>query len=209
VTGGLLAAVRGHQRAGRRSCGCSSRERASGQRHDGADGSCDGGTFFILTLYQQQVLGYSAIQSGLSQVPLAVVLIALAGAAGPLVARFGLKPALTVGLTVFARGIAWLAQITTHRGYLATVLGPSLLMGAGLALAFVALTDASARGVDERAHHTAPTSCKEKRRLELLPGRLPLVLGRVRAIRWRVAVASGPVRSRLGVGRTERALAPR
>jgi MFS family permease len=107
------------------------------------------GMFFILTLYQQQVLGYSAIQSGLSQVPLAVVLMGLAGAAGPLVARFGVRPALTVGLTLFAGGIAWLAQITTHGGYLATVLGPSLLIGAGLALAFVALTDASARGVDE------------------------------------------------------------
>ena len=113
------------------------------------------GMFFILTLYQQQVLGYSAIQSGLSQVPLAVVLIGLAGAAGPFVARFGLKPALTVGLTLFAGGIAWLAQITTHGGYLATVLGPSLLIGAGLALAFVALTDASARDVDEDHQGTA------------------------------------------------------
>jgi EmrB/QacA subfamily drug resistance transporter len=113
------------------------------------------GLFFILTLYQQQVRGYSAIQAGLAQVPLGIVLIGVAGAAGPLVARIGPKPVLTAGLTLFAAGIAWLAQITTHGSYLATVLGPSLIIGAGLGLAFVALTDASARGVHENNQGTA------------------------------------------------------
>jgi MFS family permease len=113
------------------------------------------GMFFILTLYQQQVQGYSAIQAGLAQVPLGAVLIGLAGAAGPIVERLGVKATLTVGLTLFAGGIAWLAQITAHGGYLADVLGPSLVIGAGLALAFVALTVASASGVDENHHGIA------------------------------------------------------
>ena len=113
------------------------------------------GMFFILTLFQQQVQGYSAIQAGLAQVPLGLVLIGLAGAAGPIVARIGVKPTLITGLALFAGGIGWLAQITVHGSYLATVLGPSLIIGAGLALAFVALTVASSSGVDEDNHGTA------------------------------------------------------
>ncbi|WP_445149530.1 MFS transporter [Baekduia sp. Peel2402] len=113
------------------------------------------GMFFVLTLYQQQVQGYSAIEAGLAQVPLGVVLIGLAGAAGPLVQRFGVKPILLAGLVLFAGGIAWLAQITAEGGYLTEVLGPSVVIGAGLALAFVALTVASASGVAEANHGTA------------------------------------------------------
>jgi MFS family permease len=113
------------------------------------------GMFFVLTLYQQQVQGYSAIQAGLAQVRLGVVLIGIAGAAGPVVERFGVKHTLTVGLTLFAGGVGWLAQITEHGGYLADVLGPSLVIGAGLALAFVALTVASASGIDEDHHGVA------------------------------------------------------
>jgi MFS family permease len=113
------------------------------------------GMFFFLTLYQQQVRGYSAIQAGVAQVPLGLVLIGLAGAAGPIIERLGVKRTLTIGLTLFAGGIAWLAQITVHSSYLAGVLGPSLIIGAGLALAFVALTVASSTGVDEDHHGTA------------------------------------------------------
>jgi MFS family permease len=113
------------------------------------------GMFFVLTLYQQQVQGYSAIQAGLAQVPLGLVLIGIAGAAGPVVERVGAKPTLTVGLTLFAGGIAWLAQITAQGSYLADVLGPSLVIGAGLALAFVALTVASSSGVNEDHHGIA------------------------------------------------------
>ena len=90
------------------------------------------GMFFILTLYQQQVQGYSAVQAGLAQVPLGVVLIGLAGAAGPLVERIGVKPTLLAGLALFAGGIAWLSQITADGSYLTDVLGPSLVIGAGL-----------------------------------------------------------------------------
>src|SRR3954451_5076946 len=113
------------------------------------------GMFFILTLYQQQVQGYSAIQAGLAQVPLGLVLIGLAGVAGPLTERVGVKPTLVAGLTLFAGGIAWLGQITTDGSYLVDVLGPSLVIGAGLAFAFVALTVASSSGVDEANHGTA------------------------------------------------------
>ena len=113
------------------------------------------GLFFTLTLYQQQVQHYTALKAGLAQVPLGLILIALAGAAGPIVDRIGVKPTLLAGLTLFAGGIAWLSQITAHGSYLADVLGPTLIIGAGLGLAFVALTVASATGVHEDHHGTA------------------------------------------------------
>jgi len=114
-------------------------------------GAAMGGMFFTLTLYQQQVQHYTALKAGLAQVPLGLILIALAGAAGPIVDRIGVKATLLAGLTLFA----WLSQITAHGSYLADVLGPTLIIGAGLGLAFVALTVASATGVHEDHHGTA------------------------------------------------------
>ena len=113
------------------------------------------GMFFTLTLYQQQVQHYTALKAGLAQVPLGLILIALAGAAGPIVDRIGVKATLLTGLSMFAGGIAWLSQITARGSYLADVLGPTLIIGAGLGLAFVALTVASATGVHEDHHGTA------------------------------------------------------
>jgi len=71
------------------------------------------------------------------------------------VERVGVKPALTVGLTLFAGGIAWLAQITARGSHLGDVLGSSLIVGGGPAFTFVALTVASSSGVDEANHCTA------------------------------------------------------
>ena len=102
--------------------------------------------FFVLSLYEQQVLRYSALQAGLSQLPLAVTIIAAAGLASRLVSRTGLKPALLAGLVLFAAGLTWLAQVTDTSSFTAGILGPSLLIGAGLGLAFVALTIGSMTG---------------------------------------------------------------
>jgi thioredoxin reductase len=106
--------------------------------------------FFVLSLYEQQVLHYSALQAGLSQLPLAVTIIAAAGLASRMVSRAGLKPALLTGLVLFAAGLAWLAQVTDTSSFTAGILGPSLLIGAGLGLAFVALTIGSMTGTAPR-----------------------------------------------------------
>jgi EmrB/QacA subfamily drug resistance transporter len=103
--------------------------------------------FFILSLYEQQVLGYSALQAGLSQLPLAVTTIAAAGIAARLVSQAGIKTTLVAGLAVFAGGLAWLAQVTATSSFAAGILGPSLLVGAGLGLAFVSLTIGAVTGV--------------------------------------------------------------
>ena len=103
--------------------------------------------FFILSLYEQQVLDYSALKAGLSQLPLAVTTIAAAGAASRLVTRAGVKATLVGGLALFAAGLAWLAQVTVATSFTAGILGPSLLVGVGLGLAFVSLTIGAVSGV--------------------------------------------------------------
>ena len=102
--------------------------------------------FFVLSLYEQQVLRYSALDAGLSQLPLAVTIVAAAGLASRATSRAGLKPTLLAGLVLFAAGLAWLAQATDTSTFTAGILGPSLLIGAGLGLSFVALTIGSVTG---------------------------------------------------------------
>ena len=60
--------------------------------------------FFFISLYMQQVLGYSALEAGLAYLPLAVGIIITAGASAGLVTRFGFKPVLVAGLFVTAGG---------------------------------------------------------------------------------------------------------
>lgn len=103
--------------------------------------------FFVLSLYEQQVLGYTALRAGLSQLPLAVTTIAAAGVASCFVARAGVRAALAAGLALFAAGLGWLAQVTATSSFTAGIPGPLLLVGAGLGLAFVSLTVGAGGGV--------------------------------------------------------------
>jgi EmrB/QacA subfamily drug resistance transporter len=111
--------------------------------------------FYFLSLYMQKVLGYSAITTGLAQLPLAVGIIIAAGLASPLVAKFGRRKVLIAGLAMFAGGIVWLAQVPVHAGYLADLLGPSLLIALGLGLAFVPITILAETGVAEHEYGLA------------------------------------------------------
>ena len=105
------------------------------------------GLFFVLNLYLQEILGYSAIRAGLSSLPLGLMLISAAGAAGPLLERIGTKAVLISGLGMFTVGLAWLAQIPIHASYVSDILLPSLPIGAGLGLIFVTITSESVAGV--------------------------------------------------------------
>jgi MFS family permease len=108
------------------------------------------GLFFVLVLYTQQQLGWSALKSGLSQLPMGLVLMTVAGIAGPLTGRVGAKPVLVGGLALFTAGLAWYSQIPAHGSYLTDLLGPSIVVAVGLGLAFVALTVASVGGVEDQ-----------------------------------------------------------
>ncbi len=107
------------------------------------------GLFFVTNLYLQEVLGYSAIHAGLTQLPLGLILMTAAGAAGTLVERIGTKPVMLSGLGLFAVGLAWFSRIPVHGSYVPHILLPSLPIGAGLGLIFVAITSESVAGIHE------------------------------------------------------------
>ncbi|TDD95645.1 MFS transporter [Actinomadura rubrisoli] len=102
--------------------------------------------FFVMTIYLQQVLGYGPIKAGLSQLPVAVSMALGAGAGSQLVTRFGARAPLAGGLAITSAGLAWFAQLSAPGGYVADVLGPSIVMGIGGGIAFVAVTIAATAG---------------------------------------------------------------
>jgi EmrB/QacA subfamily drug resistance transporter len=106
--------------------------------------------FFFISLYMQQVLGYSAIHAGLSYLPLALMIIVAAGLGSALVTRFGFKPILAAGMLFVAAGLAWFSQVTVGGGFLTDILGPSLLAAIGLGFGFVTSTIAAVSGVEPR-----------------------------------------------------------
>jgi EmrB/QacA subfamily drug resistance transporter len=105
--------------------------------------------FFFITLYMQQVLGYSAIHAGLSYLPLALMIIAASGIASQLVTRIGFKPVLAAGMVLISVALLWFSQISVGGGFTTDILGPSLLAATGLGFAFVTTTIAAVAGVRE------------------------------------------------------------
>ena len=102
--------------------------------------------FFFLTLYTQKVLGYSAVESGLAQLPIAVTIAASATVAPRLVAHVGAKAALVAGLALASVGLAWFAALPADGTFLANVLGPSLVVGVGEGVVWVASMVAATSG---------------------------------------------------------------
>jgi EmrB/QacA subfamily drug resistance transporter len=106
--------------------------------------------FFFISLYMQQVLGYSAIHAGLSYLPLALMIIVAAGVASQLTTRIGFKPVLAAGMVFIGAGLIWFSQVSVGGSFAVDILGPSLLAAIGLGLAFVSSTIAAVSGVPDR-----------------------------------------------------------
>jgi MFS family permease len=106
--------------------------------------------FYFISLYMQQVLGYSPIHAGLSYLPLALTIIVAAGLGGQLVTRFGFKPILAAGMLFVAFGLTWFSRVSVGGGFIGDILGPSLLAAIGLGFGFVTSTIAAVSGVKER-----------------------------------------------------------
>jgi EmrB/QacA subfamily drug resistance transporter len=106
--------------------------------------------FFFISLYMQQVLGYSPIHAGLSYLPLALTIVVAAGLGGQLVTRFGFKPILAAGMLFVAVGLAWFSNVSVAGSFVGDILGPSMLAAIGLGLGFVTSTIAGVSGVQER-----------------------------------------------------------
>jgi EmrB/QacA subfamily drug resistance transporter len=106
--------------------------------------------FYFISLYMQQVLGYSPIKAGLSYLPLAISIILSAGIAPGLVTKVGFKPILATGMGLIALGLLWFTQISVDGSFLGDILGPSLLAAVGLGFAFVPVTIAAVSGIEDR-----------------------------------------------------------
>jgi EmrB/QacA subfamily drug resistance transporter len=105
------------------------------------------GMYFFLSLYLQQVNGYSPLKAGLAFLPAGLATMAGALNAARLVARIGPRRQLVTGLLMAAAGLAWMSTVSAHAGYFAHVFGPVLLVGVGLGLSFVPMTMAGTSGV--------------------------------------------------------------
>jgi hypothetical protein len=145
--------------------------------------------FFFISLYMQQVLGYSPIHAGLSYLPLAVTIIFAAGLGGQLVTRFGFKPILAAGMLFVSGGLVWFGGVSAGGGFVNDILGPSLLAAIGLGFGFVTSTIAAVSGVRQREQGLASGLINTSQQIG---GALGLaVLSTIATTRTHDALASG------------------
>ena len=103
--------------------------------------------FFLLTLYMQQVLHYSALKTGVAYIALTLTIIAFSGVAQALVTRLGVRRVLSTGMVVSAIGLVLYAQLPVDGHYFWDLFPAFLLSGIGLALAFVPMSIGALTGV--------------------------------------------------------------
>ena len=110
-------------------------------------GAASFGMWFFLSLYLQQVLGYSPIRAGLAFLPMTLCIVVGSTLASRAVTRVGPKPLLVVGMIAQAIGLLVFTDLAVGGTYLGDVLAPSLLVAIGIGLAFVPVTIAAVSGV--------------------------------------------------------------
>ena len=108
------------------------------------------GMFFFLTLFVQNILGFSPLGAGLAFLPVSVIIAVGAGIASQLLPRWGPKPFMVVGAILAAVGLAWLTMTDIDSTYLGSILGPMLVFGLGMGMQFVSLTLMAVSGVAPR-----------------------------------------------------------
>ncbi|MFC9271627.1 MFS transporter, partial [Streptomyces zhihengii] len=98
------------------------------------------GMFFFLTLFVQNVLGFSPIQAGVAFLPVSAVIAIGAGLASQLLPRYGPKPFMVTGALLAAAGLGWLTMTDVDSTYAGSILGPMLVFSLGMGMLFVSLT---------------------------------------------------------------------
>ena len=98
------------------------------------------GMFFFLTLFVQNVWGYSALKTGISYLPMVAVIMVASAAASQLVNRIGARPLMITGSVLGTGGMIWLSRVTEHSTYAGGLLGPMMLTAAGMGLLFVPIS---------------------------------------------------------------------
>jgi EmrB/QacA subfamily drug resistance transporter len=103
--------------------------------------------FFLLTLYMQQVLHYSALKTGVAYIGLTLTTIALSAVSQALVTRLGVRKVLPVGLALAAVALVLYAQLPVHGHYVRNLLPGFIISGLGLAFAFIPMSIGALTGV--------------------------------------------------------------
>jgi MFS family permease len=108
------------------------------------------GMFFLLSLYMQQVLGFSALRTGVGYLAVALTAVAASGVAQALVTRLGVKPVLATGLSLLAAGLIFFTQVSVDGSYVSDLLPGFLLVGVGLGFSFVPVSIAALAGATDK-----------------------------------------------------------
>jgi EmrB/QacA subfamily drug resistance transporter len=103
--------------------------------------------FLMLTLYMQQVLGYSAMKTGVAYLAVAGTAIIWSAVAAQLVTRVGVKPVLAAGMAFLTAGLVLFTQVPVDGSYVSDLLPGFLLLGVGIGFAFVPISIAALAGV--------------------------------------------------------------
>src|SRR6266508_3476699 len=103
--------------------------------------------FFFLTLYMQNVLGYSPIQTGVAYLPLTFATVIAAGISSQLLSRIGTRAVIVAGSLLAAGGVYWLSRIPVDGSYLSDLLPGMILVAIGTGPVFVGVTTAANAGV--------------------------------------------------------------
>jgi EmrB/QacA subfamily drug resistance transporter len=98
------------------------------------------GVFFFLTLFVQDVWGYSPLRAGAAFLPLTAGVLVTSVVSTRLVARTGTRPLLLAGTVISSGGLYWMSRLAEHGTFLGGLLGPLLITGAGLGLLFVPMS---------------------------------------------------------------------
>jgi EmrB/QacA subfamily drug resistance transporter len=98
------------------------------------------GMFFFLTLFVQNVWGYSALKTGLAYLPMIGTVMLASGIASQLINRIGARPLMIAGTAIATGGLFWLSRITESSHYASGLLGPMMVTALGMGLTFVPLS---------------------------------------------------------------------
>jgi EmrB/QacA subfamily drug resistance transporter len=98
------------------------------------------GIFFFLSLFLQEVWGYSPLKQGVAYMPMVALIMVASGVASQLVPRIGARPLMLAGSVLATGGMFWLSRINEHSHYASGLLGPMMVTAAGMGLIFVPLS---------------------------------------------------------------------
>src|ERR1700686_5287243 len=156
-----------------------------------AIGAALSGTLFVLTLFLQNVLGFSPLQAGFAFLPTALGIVVGAGLTSRLIGRVGPRVPMTTGALMAAIGMFWLLAVTVHATYFADVFGPLVVLAIGLGMAFVSTSATAISQVSANESGLASALLNVGRQLG---GSLGIaIMGTVAANVSRSQLAGGPV----------------